>query len=133
MITFTACQRRLGVTAVLIMASLTVATSAPAGGAGGTNSFGGARIGGVGGYSGANSGLSRGSSIINHGGTGFSIYSQSGVTRVIGQPKVSKKILLPDGSSTHVIADGTGGAYVFGIRGNHRILDNRRLFADDGH
>lgn len=128
----TACRRRLGVTTLLMTGTLTVTASALAGGAVGTNSFGGARIGGASGYSGAFSGRPGGSSVINHGGTGFSIYSQHGVTRVIGQPKVSKKILLPDGTSTLVIGDGRGGADVFSARGNHRILANQRLFGDDG-
>lgn len=127
-----ALRRRLGVTLVLIMGSLAVAASAQAGGALGTNSYGGARIGGAYGYSRGHSGLPSGSSVINHPGTGFSIYSQRGVTRVIGQPKTSKNILLPDGSSARVIGDGRGGAYVFGAPGNHRILGNRRLFGHDG-
>ncbi len=98
----------------------------------GTSSFGGVRISGVGGYSGGIGGLPRGSSIITHRGTGFSIYSQRGVTRVIGQPRVSQRILLPDGGSALAIGDGRGGARLYGAPGNHRIFGNRRLFGDDG-
>ncbi len=97
--------------------------------------FGAARIGGTGGYSNYSGGfgsLRSGSSIIRHGGTGFSIYSQNGVTRVIGEPPVSKRILLPDGRSARMIGDGAGGAYLFGAPGNHRISGNRRLLGDDG-
>ena len=127
-----ACRRRSSVTIMLMTGMLTVAAGALAGGTIGTSSSGGARLGGKSSYSGASSRLPMGSSVINHGATGFSIYSQRGVTRVIGQPKVSKKVLLPDGASTRVIGDGRGGAYVFGAGGNHRILGNRRLFGDDG-
>lgn len=129
---FRAYRRRLGIITVLMMGSWMLCAGAQAGGTIGTSSFGGARIGGMGGYSGGIGGLPRGSSVITHRGTGFSIYSQRGVTRVIGQPRVSKRILLPDGRSTLVIGDGRGGAYVFGAQGYHRILGNRRLFGDDG-
>jgi len=131
---FRACGRRPGTIAAMMLGSWIVGVSAQAGGTVGTSSFGGARVGGIGGfssYSGGFGGLPRGSSVINHGGTGFSIYSQRGVTRVIGQPQVSKKVLLPDGRSARVIGDGNGGAYVFGAPGNHRILGDRRLFGDD--
>lgn len=125
-----ASRRRWGTIGVLIMSSWMVAAGAQAGG---TSGFGSARLGGgVGSYSGGFGGLSRGSSIINHGGTGFSIYSQQGVTRVIGVPRVSRTILLPGGRSSRVIGDGKGGAYVFGAQGNHRILGNRRLIRNDG-
>jgi hypothetical protein len=106
-----------------------------AGGSIGGGQFGGARIGGAGGYSGYSGGLGGmqlRSSVIRHGNTGFSIYSQRGVTRVIGEPPVSRKILLPDGRSAQMIGDGSGGAYVFGSSGNHRIIGNRSVFGDDG-
>ena len=70
--------------------------------------------------------------MINHGGTGFSIYSQQGVTRVIGVPQVSEKVFLPNGQSARVIGDGRGGASVFSAPGNHRILGSRRLLRNDG-
>jgi hypothetical protein len=127
--------RRLRIITVLTVGSWMMGVNAQAGGTIGTGSFGGARVGGIGvfsGYSAGFGGLPRGSSVINHGGTGFTIYSQRGVTRVIGQPQVSKKILLPDGRSAQMIGDGRGGAYIFGAPGNHRILGNRRLFGDDG-
>ena len=127
-----ASRRRLGTISVLIVSSWMIAAGAQAGG---TGSFGSARLGGAGSYSGGVggfAGLSRGSSVINHGGTGFSVYSQQGVTRVIGVPQVSRTILLPNRRSSHVIGDGKGGAYVFGAQGNHRIFGNRRLFGDDG-
>ena len=94
----------------------------------GTRGFGGARIGASGGYSG---GLGRGSSVISHGATGFSIYSQQGVTRVIGVPRVSRKIFLPNGQSTRVIGDGRGGASVLGPLGNHRIFGDRPPTGND--
>ena len=117
---------------VLTMGSWMMGVGAQAGGTIGTSSFGGARIGGMGGYSGGIGGLARGSSVITHRGTGFSIYSQSGVTRVIGQPRVSKRILLPDGRSARVMGDGRGGATIYGAPGNHRIFGKRRLFGHDG-
>ena len=132
MIFLRAYRRRLVIFTVLTMASWILCAGAQAGGAMGTSSFGGARISGVGGYSGGIGGLPRGSSIITHGGTGFSIYSQRGVTRVIGQPRVSQRILLPDGGSALAIGDGRGGARLYGAPGNHRIFGNRRLFGDDG-
>ena len=101
----------------------------------GSSQFGGARVGGLSGYSGYSGslgGMRSSSSVIRHGTTGFSIYSQRGVTRVVGEPSVSKRLLLPDGSSARVIGDGTGGAYVFGAPGNHRILGNRSLPNDHG-
>jgi hypothetical protein len=126
-------RRRLGTIGVLIVSSWMLAAGAQAGG---TGSFGSARLGGAGNYSGSFGGgfggLSRGSSVINHGGTGFSVYSQQGVTRVIGMPQVSRTILLPNGRSSRVIGDGKGGAHVFGAQGNHRIFGNRRLFGNDG-
>ena len=128
----TAFRIRPSCLAVLIMGPWLIGLGAHAGG---TGSFGGARVGGMAGfsgYSGSFGGAPRGSSVINHQGTGFSIYSQRGVTRVIGEPQVSRKILLPDGRSARIIGDGKGGAYLFGAEGNHRILGNRRLFADDG-
>jgi hypothetical protein len=103
--------------------------------AAGTGHFGGARIGGMGAYSSLSGGVGSprsGSSIIRHGGTGFSIYSQRGVTRVIGEAPVSKRILFPDGKSARVIGDGSGGAYVFGAPGNHRLLGTRSAFDDHG-
>ena len=124
------CRRHLATIIVLVGSAWMVAVGAQ------TGSFGSARLGGAGGYSkgfgGGFGGVPRGSSIISHGATGFSVYSQQGVTRVIGVPRVSRKILLPDGRSSHVIGDGKGGAYVFGAQGNHRILGNRRLFGNDG-
>lgn len=119
---------------VWLMGSWMPGTSVHAAGSGG-GQFGGTRIGGVGGYSGysgGSGGLRPGSSVIRHGNTGFSIYSQHGVTRVIGEPPVSKRILLPDGRSTRMIGDGSGGAYIFGSSGNHRIPGNRPLFGNDG-
>jgi hypothetical protein len=118
--------RFFGTISVLIVISWMIGVSAQ------TRSFGSARVGGAASYSGSFGGLPRGSSVINHGGTGFSIYSQQGVTRVIGVPQVSRKILLPGGRSAQVTGDGSGGAYVFGAQGNHRILGNRRLFGNDG-
>ena len=129
---FRAFGRRLGTMTVLMLGSWMAGVSAQAGGTVGTGSFGSARLGGAGSYSGSFGGLPRGSSVINHGGTGFSIYSQHGVTRVIGVPKVSKRILLPGGGSAQVIGDGRGGATISGAPGNHRILGNRRLFGDGG-
>ena len=122
-------RRFFGTISVLIVISWMIGVSAQTRG---TGSFGSARVGGAASYSGSFGGLPRGSSVINHGSTGFSIYSQQGVTRVIGVPQVSRKILLPGGRSTQVIGDGSGGAYVFGAQGNHRILGNRRLFGNDG-
>ncbi len=128
-----ASRRRLATISVLVVSSWMVAAGTQAGGTGG---FGSARLGGAGSYSGGFGGgfggLPRGSSVITHGTTGFSVYSQQGVTRVIGVPKVSKRILLPNGRSSRVIGDGKGGAYVFGAQGNHRIFGNRRLFGNDG-
>lgn len=101
----------------------------------GAGHFGGARIGVVGGnsiFSGGFGSPRSGSSIIRHGNTGFSIYSQRGVTRVIGEPPVSKRILLPDGNSARLIGDGSGGAYLFGAPGNHRILGTRSAFDEHG-
>lgn len=124
--------RRTLLAAVYMASSLAVGANAYAGGTPGSSNFGGARIGGTGGYSGAYSGLPRGSSVISHGGTGFSIYSQQGVTRVIGVPGVSRRILLPQGGSTQVIGDGTGGARLFGAGGYHQIIGNHPLNVDDG-
>lgn len=107
--------------------------SAHAAGTSGSTSFGGVRIGGAAtfsGYSGGFSGLRSGTSVIGHRGTGFSIYSQRGVTRVIGETPVSGNVLLPDGRRARVIGDGHGGARVYGAPGNHRILGNPRLFGD---
>ena len=126
------CRRRLALIIVLTVGAWMMGANTQAGGTLGTGSFGGARLGGAGGYSGGFGGLPRGSSIISHGGTGFSIYSQRGVTRVIGQPKVSRRILLPGGRSALAIGDGKGGSHVYGAPGNHRIFGNRRLFGDDG-
>ena len=101
----------------------------------GAGHFGGTRIGVVGGYpslSGGFGGPRAGSSVIRHGNTGFSIYSQRGVTRVIGEPPVSKRILLPDGSSARLIGDGSGGAHLFGAPGNHRILGTRSALDEHG-
>jgi len=127
------CRRHLATIIVLVGSAWMVAVGAQTGG---TGSFGSARLGGAGGYSkgfgGGFGGVPRGSSVISHGATGFSVYSQQGVTRVIGVPRVSRKILLPDGRSSHVIGDGKGGAYVFGAQGNHRVFGNRRLFGNDG-
>ena len=119
------CRRHLATIIVLVGSAWMVAVGAQTGG---TGSFGSARLGGAGGFG----GVPRGSSVISHGATGFSVYSQQGVTRVIGVPRVSRKILLPDGRSSHVIGDGKGGAYVFGAQRNHRIFGNRRLFGNDG-
>ena len=94
----------------------------------GTRSFGGARIGATGGYSG---GLGRGSSVISHGATGFSIYSQQGVTRVIGVPRVSRKLFLPNGRSALAIGDGRGGVSLSNAPGNHRIPGNRQRLGND--
>ena len=121
--------RRSRTIGVLIVSSWMIAVSAQTGG---TGSFGSARLGGTGSYSGGFGGLPRGSSVISHGGTGFSIYSQQGVTRVIGVPQVSRKNLLPNRRSTQIIGDGRGGVYVLGAQGNHRILGNRRLFGNSG-
>ena len=96
----------------------------------GTRGFAGARIGASGGYSG---GLGRGSSVIGHGATGFSIYSQQGVTRVIGVPRVSRKIFLPNGRSALAIGDGRGGISLSNAPGNHRILGGRQLLRNDRH
>lgn len=123
--------RRIATVAVLLAGSFVV--TAHSAGASGGGSFGGARIGGAGtisGYSGGITGLRPGSSVIGHRGTGFSIYSQRGVTRVIGETPVSKNVLLPDGRRARVIGDGHGGSQVFGAPGNHRILGNPRLFGD---
>ena len=126
-------------TACIVLASLAgtwmLGVHAHAAGSIGGGQFGGARIGGVGAYSGYSGGLGSTrtpSSVVRHGSTGFSIYTQRGVTRVIGEPSVSKKILLPDGRSAQMIGDGSGGAYIFGSSGNHRILGNRSLFSNDG-
>ena len=124
---------RIGAMAVVLAGACSLATGVLAGGTGSTGSFGGARIGSGGafsGYSGSLGGTRPGSSVIRHGGTGFSIYSQRGVTRVIGEPTVSKRVLLPDGRSARVIGDSDGGARVYGAPGNHRILGNPRLFGD---
>ncbi len=129
MIFIRAYRRRLVVITVLTMGSWMLCAGTQAGG---TSNVGGARISGMGSYSGGIGGLSRGSSVITHRGTGFSIYSQHGVTRVIGQPQVTKRILLPGGRSALAIGDGRGGATIYGAPGNHRILGNRRLFGDDG-
>ena len=133
-----AAWQRLCVTTAWLVGSCVLAFTVHAAGAGSTGStggFGAARIGGAGGYSsysGGFGGLRSGSSVIRHGGTGYSIYSQRGVTRVIGEPSVYKRILLPDGRSARMIGDGSGGATLYGAPGNHRILGNRRLFGDDG-
>ena len=122
-------SRPLATIVLLLMSAWMAAVGAQSSGTGG---FGGARIGATGGYSGGFSGLARGSSVISHGATGFSIYSQQGVTRVIGVPRVSRKILLPNGNSARAIGDGRGGVSVFGAPGNHRIPGNRPLFGNDG-
>ena len=75
---------------IWLLGSWFLGVSAHAAGAGGGN-FGGARVGGMSGYSGYSGGfggIRSGSSVIRHGNTGFSIYSQRGVTRVIGEPPV---------------------------------------------
>ena len=128
-----ASARSTGVSMVVLLGLLLTGAEGQAGGAVGSNGFGGARIAPVGGFSGSHSGLPPSTSIINHGGTGFSIYSQQGVTRVIGQPTVSRKIPLTGGGSARATGDGNGGVYVFGPGGNHRLLGNSRLFAPDGH
>ena len=123
--------RQLIVLCAWLTGSFLLVVSAHGAGTGGGH-FGGARVGGYPGYSGGFGAPRSGSSIIRHGGTGFSIYSQRGVTRVIGEPPVSKRILLPDGKSARIVGDGTGGAYVFGAPGNHRILGNPAPFGDHG-
>ena len=118
--------RHPGISLVASVFLAIACVNARAGGTVGTTGFGGARIGaGFG-------GISASSSVIRHGGTGFSIYSQQGVTRVIGTPQVSRNILLPDGQRVRIVGDGKGGAHVFGPRGSQRILGNPRLFAGDG-
>jgi hypothetical protein len=117
-----------GTIVVLLMCASMAAVNAQSNGTGG---FGSARIGATGGYTGGFGGQSRSSSVINHGGTGFSIYSQQGVTRVIGVPRVSRKIFLPNGQSTRVIGDGRGGASVLGPLGNHRIFGDRPPSGND--
>ena len=119
-------RRPLATIVLLLMSAWMVAVGAQSSG------FGGARIGATGGYSGGFTGLARGSSVISHGATGFSIYSQQGVTRVIGVPQVSRKIFLPNGNSARAIGDGRGGVSVSGAPGNHRIPGNRALFGKDG-
>ena len=114
---------------VLLVSAWMVAASAQSSGARG---FGSARIGMTGGYSGGFGGAARGSSVISHGATGFSIYSQQGVTRVIGVPRVSRKIFLPNGRSARAIGDGRGGVSLSGPRGNHRILGDRQLLRNNG-
>jgi hypothetical protein len=126
---------RPGVFAAWLLGSWMLVLTAHAAGTGGMGGFGAARIGGAGGYSsysGGFGGLRSGSSVIRHGTTGFSIYTQQGVTRVIGEPPVYRRILLPDGRSARVVGDGQGGASLYGAPGNHRIFGNRRLFGDDG-
>lgn len=122
----------MGMSVVVLLGLLLTAAPLQAAGTVGTNSFGGVRIGTTGGFAGSRSGLPASTSVINHSGTGFSIYSQQGVTRVIGQPKVSRKILLTGGGSARATGDGNGGVYLFGAGGNHRLLGNSRLFAPDG-
>lgn len=120
--------RRPGIALLAAIFFAMAATNARAGGTVGTTGFGGARIGTAGGSFG---GIGRSTSIIRHGDTGFSIYSQQGVTRVIGTPKVSKNVRLPDGRSTRVIGDGNGGAQTFGPRGSQRVFGNPRLLDGD--
>lgn len=122
--------RHLGCIGVLVAGLLAVAAHAAGTSGGG---FGGGRIGGAGTFSGFSRGFTGpqpGSSVIGHQGTGFSIYSQQGVTRVIGEAPVSKSVLLPDGRRARVIGERHGGSQVFGATGNHRILGNPRLFGD---
>lgn len=128
--------RRRGLCTILgcLVGSWFFALSALAAGTGG-GGLGGARVGATGvysGYAGGFGGPRTGASIIRHGSTGFSIYSQRGVTRVIGEPPVSKTILLPGRERARIVGDGTGGAYLFGAPGNHRILGNRPVFDDHG-
>lgn len=122
----------MDVSIVILLGLLLSAAPVQAGGTVGTSGFGGVRVGTAGGVAGSRSGFPASTSVINHGGTGFSIYSQQGVTRVIGQPKVSRKILLTGGGSVRATGDSNGGVYLFGAGGNHRLLGNSRLFAPDG-
>ena len=128
-------RRRRAIALLATMITVLAGTNAQAGGGTGTTSFGGARVGASGLGLGGIGRAPGATSIIRHGDTGFSIYSQQGVTRVIGTPGVSRTVRMPDGSTTRVIGDGKGGAYVFGSGGNHRLIGpgpgGRRLLGDD--
>jgi hypothetical protein len=90
-----------------------------AGGAGSVGSFG--SFGGSSTYGATAGGLSRGSSVIRSG-TGFSVYSQRGVTRHHGPPPVSTRLYHGDRSSSRVVGDGRGGGYVYGPQVTHRLF-----------
>lgn len=127
-------SRMRAVAAGMLICGALAHTSALAGGRIGGAGFGGARIGapsaGIG-Y-GAMGARPSSSSVIRHGSTGFSIYSQQGITRVIGDPGVSRNVRLPDGRSARVVGDGKGGATVYGPGGAQRIFGNGPLPLRDG-
>lgn len=115
-------RRRTGIAILAAAAAALAGGPAQAGGGVGTSSFGGARIGAPGaGFEGIGRAPAA-TSVIRHGDTGFSIYSQRGITRVIGTPPVSRTVRMPDGGTTRVMGDGRGGAWVLGAGGNHRLI-----------
>lgn len=119
---FGACGRTALLSLVVAGAAALLATQVQAGGRIGTHGFGGLPSGTPGANPAWVGRAPYASSIIRHGGTGFSIYSQQGVTRVIGEPGVSRNVLLPNGQNARVVGDGRGGARVFGPGWNHRLI-----------
>lgn len=115
----------LGAIALYALSSAAMLPNARADGIGATGGTGGfGSTGSIGRLSGrgARAGSLRGGSLINHGGAGYSIYSQRGVTRTMTPPAASGKIYHPGGTSTLVIGDGAGGAHVYGPGVTHRVF-----------
>lgn len=117
----------LAVVAVVFVGSIVTAT-AQTGGRGGIHGAFGAR----GGHSTSPrlSSPARGTSVIRDGTGGFSVYSQSGISRHLGPPQGSSRVYHRGGAISPVIGDGRGGGTVYTPGRSHTLYGNSPLARD---
>lgn len=71
-----------------------------------------------------------GATIIPNRSGGFDMVSPRGNSRYLGKAQ-GNKVFHPDGSSSIVIPENTGGATVYGPQGTHRVFPDKDLYTDE--